>query len=166
MTQDISKVEGTGGGERYLRFSLGDEEYAIPLLRVREVIAVPDVTPIPQTPAYFLGVINLRGQVITVVDMRTKLGIKPLDGPEKAVVICDLGTLSLGVVVDSINSVFSPRPQDLSERPELRNQKASEYITAVYRHETGLVLLLDITQLFSFEDQGTAARAGQTKKIA
>jgi len=99
-----------------------------------------------------------------VVDMRTKLGIKPHDGPEKAVVICDLGTFSLGVVVDSINSVISPSAKDLSERPELRNQKAAEYITSVYRHEKGLVLLLDITQLFSFDEH--APRAGIAKKAA
>jgi purine-binding chemotaxis protein CheW len=149
-----------GANERYLRISLGQEEYAIPLLRVREVIAVPEVTPIPQTPNYFQGVINLRGQVITVVDMRTKLGIKPLDGPEKAVVICDLGAVSLGLVVDSINSVATPKAEELSERPDLRNQKAMEYITAVYRHERGMVLLVDITKLFNFDDQSVAAKAG------
>jgi len=156
----------SGASERYLRFSLGEEEFAIPLLRVREVIAVPDVTPIPQSPNYFLGVINLRGQVITVVDLRTKLGIKPLNSSEMAVVICDLGSISLGVVVDSINSVVTPRAEDISERPELKNQKASEYITSVYRHEKGMVLLLDITRLFSFEDQNTAGRANQTGKAA
>lgn len=160
------KDSASSTSERYLRVSLGEEEYAIPLLRVREVIAVPEVTPIPQTPSYFLGVINLRGQVITVVDMRTKLAIKPLNGPEKAVVICDLGTISLGLVVDSINSVINPRPDELSERPEIKNQKAMDYITGVYRHESGLVLLVDITKLFSFEEQSVAARAGSANKAA
>jgi len=163
MTKEVGF---TGATERYLRFSLGEEEYAISLLRVREVIAVPEVTPIPQTPNYFLGVINLRGQVITVVDMRTKLGIKPINGPEMAVVICDLGSISLGVVVDSINSVIAPRAEDLSEKPELKNQKAMDYITAVYRHEKGLVLLVDIAGLFSFEDQAAATRATTTQKSA
>lgn len=158
MNQENTNVT-SGTGERFLRFSLGEEEYAIPLLRVREVIAVPEVTPIPQTPNYFLGVINLRGQVITVVDMRTKLGIKPLNGPEMAVVICDLGAISLGVVVDSINSVITPKAAEISDRPEVKNQKAMEYITSVYRHDQGLVLLLDIAKLFNFEDQTTAAKA-------
>ena len=157
----MTKEALIGGTERFLRISLGSEEYAIPLLRVREVIAVPEVTPIPQTPNYFQGVINLRGQVITVVDLRTKLGIKPLDGPEKAVVICDVGTVSLGLVVDSINSVITPTAEEVSERPDLKGQKAMEYITAVFRHDKMMVLLLDITKLFNFEDQSTAARAGK-----
>ena len=154
------------GTERYLGFSLGEEEYAIPLLKVREVIAQPDVTPIPQTPNYFLGVINLRGQVITVLDLRTKLTIKPLNGPEKAVIICDLNSISLGLVVDSINSVIAPTSEDIAERPDIRNQKATEYITAVYKRENGLVLLLDINKLFSIEDQIAVAKAPQSNKAA
>jgi len=161
MSNDSVTADAT-----YLRISLGEEEYAIPLLRVREVIAVPEVTPIPQTPNYFLGVINLRGQVISVVDMRTKLNIKPVNGPEMAVVICDLGGVSLGVVVDSINSVITPRAEELSERPELKGQKAMEYITAVYRHEKGMVLLIDITKLFNFDDQSAATKAAQSTKAA
>ncbi len=161
----IDQAATKAGTERYLGFSLGEEEYAIPLLKVREVIAQPDVTPIPQTPNYFLGVINLRGQVITVLDLRTKLGIKPLNGPEKAVIICDLNSISLGLVVDSINSVIAPTTEDIAERPDIRNQKAMDYISAVYKREKGLVLLLDITKLFSFEDQATA-KAPQANKIA
>jgi purine-binding chemotaxis protein CheW len=146
-------------GLRYLRFSLGEEEYALELLRVREVIALPEVTPIPQTPPYFLGIINLRGQVITVVDLRSKLSIKPRAQSEEAVIICDLGSISLGVLVDSINSVVAPGAQEIAERPDIKNQKALEYITGVYKHAEGLVLLLDITRLFSFEEQAAAAKA-------
>lgn len=148
-----------GQGTRYLRFSLGDEEYALELLKVREVIALPEVTPIPQTPAYFLGIINLRGQVITVLDLRAKLGIKPLKQSEEAVIICDLGTISLGVLVDSINSVVEPSSEEISEKPDIKNQRSMEYITGVYKHAQGLVLLLDITKLFSVEEQATASRA-------
>lgn len=162
MSQD--KISShVNASERFLAFSLGEEEYAIPLLRVREVIAQPEVTPIPQTPNYFLGVINLRGQVITVLDLRTKLSIKPLNGPEKAVIICDLNSISLGLVVDSINSVIAPKENDIAERPDIRNQKAMEYITSVYKKENGMVLLLDISKLFSFEDQSVAAKAPQAK---
>ncbi len=76
---------------RFLCFSLGNEHYAIPLLTVKEVIAPPETTPVPQTPAYFKGIMNLRGQVISVIDLRTKLGIKPLQSAENAVIICDSG---------------------------------------------------------------------------
>lgn len=149
-------------GERFIHFSLGKEDYAIPLLRVREVIAPPEVTAIPQTPNYFLGIMNLRGQVITVLDLRTKLGIKPLNGPEMAVIIADLGGLCVGIVVDSINSVLSPKADELREKPDLPAAKAAEYVTGVYRGQNKLVLLLDVVKVLSLEDHQSIA-ASQRK---
>src|SRR4051812_41249332 len=99
---------------RFLSFSLGNEEYGVPLLAVKEVIAMPEITPIPYTPSYFLGIMNLRGQVISVMDLRQKLGVKPSQSSETAVIICDLNSLSIGVVVDSINSVLNPVEAELS----------------------------------------------------
>ena len=155
----------TNDVDRYLRFSLGIEEYAIPLLDVKEVIAMPEVTPIPQTPTHFLGIMNLRGQVITIMDLRLKLGIKAEKGAETSVIITDLGEISVGVVVDSINAVLNPNPKDLAEKPELSNGvKSSEYITGVYKKESGLVLLLNIPKLLNFEDKKIATQA--TKKAA
>lgn len=133
--------------ERYLSFSLGAEEYAMPLLKVREVIAVPEVTPIPQTPSYFLGIMNLRGQVISVMDLRTKLGIKASNGAETAVIICDLSPVSIGVVVDSVNAVLSPRSDEVSEKPDVQGSRTTEYITGVYRRGNGLVLFLDLAKM-------------------
>lgn len=147
--------------DRYIRFSLSDDEYAIPLLKVREVIAVPEITPVPQTPAYFLGIINLRGQVITVIDLRIKLGLKADRGEEMAVIITDLGNTGVGIVVDSINSVLTPKIEEIAEKPNFSHNKAAEYITGVYRKETGLVLLLDINRLLSFEDHGSIAASNR-----
>lgn len=150
--------------ERYIRFSLGKEEYAIPLLKVREVIALPDVTPIPQSPSYFLGIMNLRGQVITVIDLNLKLGIEPSEHSEKVVIVTDLGQICVGIVVDSINSVFSPNPEEISDKPDLNsNRKISDYITNVYRKEKGLVLFLDINKLLSFDDQSSISAASIRK---
>lgn len=152
------------GQERYIRFSLSEDEYAIPLLKVREVIAMPDVTPVPQTPAYFLGIINLRGQVITVIDLRVKLGLKAAKGEEMAVIITDLGSTGVGIVVDSINSVLAPKTDEISEKPNLAQNKAADYITGVFRKEKGLVLFLDINSLLSIEDHGSIA--AQNRKAA
>lgn len=164
-TEGTDTAMQTDSSERYIRFSLGEEEYAMPLLSVREVIAMPDITRIPQTPPYFLGIMNLRGQVITILDLRTKLGIKPANTSEVAVIICDLSSICIGVVVDSINSVLTPKTGEISERPVMQGGKNSEYITGIYRKEAGLVLLLDISKLLSVEDQGALAKT-QTKKAA
>lgn len=159
MSQE--RVEITDKGARYLSFSLGAEQYAIPLLSVKEVIAVPEITPIPFTPPHFLGIMNLRGQVISVIDLRQKLGIKTKAGAETSIIICDLGVTSLGVVVDSIDSVLSPDPSEVSEKPEIQSSKNTEYITAVYRKENRLILFLDIAKSLSFEDH--KAMSGQKK---
>lgn len=146
---------------RFLSFSLGTEEYAIPLLTVREVIAVPEFTPLPFSPSYFLGLMNLRGQVISVLDLRTKFGITPSASTENAVIICDLGTTEIGVLVDSVNSVLCPSASEMSERPDTQGQKAAEVITAVFRNKDHLVLQIDIAKTLSNEDRTAAARASQ-----
>jgi purine-binding chemotaxis protein CheW len=154
-------------GDRYLCFSLGSEEFAIPLLSVKEVIAVPDVTPVPFTPTHFLGIMNLRGQVISVLDLRQKFGIKPNNSNETAVIICDLDPLCIGVVVDSINSVLAPASADISDKPDIQSDKSTEYILGVYRKDKRLVLFLDISKTLSVEDKkATLKGAKQLPKAA
>ena len=153
-------------GERYLCFSLGEETFAIPLLSVREVIAVPEITRVPQTPAHFLVIMNLRGQIISVIDLRNKLAIKPKVNSETAVIICDLGENSIGVVVDSINSVLHPSPDQVTEKPEIQSQRNTEYIKGVYRLEHELVLLLDIAQALSLGDHQLLAKSSPQAKAA
>ena len=144
---------------RYLSFSLGTEEYAIPLLSVKEVIAIPELTPIPSSPPYFLGIMNLRGQVISILDLRQKLGIKPQNLTETAVIICDLSPLTIGVVVDSINSVLSPKENEVSGKPEMQNNKTTEYIMGVFKTEHKLVLLLDLSKALNVADIQASAHA-------
>lgn len=160
MSQNTAnETKSTGAEARHLSFTLGQEEYAIPLLSVKEVIAPPDITPVPHTPTYFLGIMNLRGQVISVIDLRIKLGIKVKEVSETAIIICDLGTMCLGVMVDSINSVLNPKPQDVSDRPEIHSSKNTEYITSVYRKDNHLVLFLDIAKSLDLVDRAAINKA-------
>lgn len=165
-----ARTEGStdpnGVNNRYLCFSLGSEEYAIPLLSVREVIAMPEITPVPQSAAYFLGIMNLRGQVISVIDLRTKLSIKPSETAETAVIICDLNPNSIGVVVDSINCVINPAPNTISDKPDIQSLKNTEYIQAVYREKEKLILLLEIAKTLNVGDQQAIARAAATQTKA
>lgn len=153
-------------GDRFLSFSLGGEDYAIPLLNVKEVIAVPETTPIPFAPAHCVGIMNLRGQVISVIDLRTKFGIKSQNQAENAVIICDLAPLCLGVVVDSINAVLTPTAAEMSSKPDIHGSKASEYITHVYSKDKKLVLFLDISKALSVEDVRAIKNPTQSKKSA
>ena len=92
--------------ERYIEFSLGEEKFAIALLEVKEVISCPETTPIPRSPSHFVGVMNLRGQVISIVDLRKKLSIQSTSELEEAVIILELDGANIGVIVDSINKVI------------------------------------------------------------
>jgi len=86
-------------GQRYLAFSLGKEQYAIPLLQVKEVIGQTETTPMPYAPAHFKGIMNLRGQVISVIDLRLKFKMEAKESEgQTAIIILDLSPLSLGVV--------------------------------------------------------------------
>jgi purine-binding chemotaxis protein CheW len=137
---------------RYLEFCLGTEEYAIPLLMVREVISVPETTPIPKSPSHFLGIMNLRGQVISVVDMRKKLKIEAKSVLEEAVIIVDIGGINIGVVVDSINKVLAFAEDEICEMPEVEHQINTQYIIGVFKKEHSLTVLLDIARVLDLKD--------------
>ncbi len=158
--------ETAGKAERYLSFSLGEESFAIPLLDVREVIAITETTPIPFAPTHFLGIMNLRGQVISVIDLRKKLGIKPNQSTENAIIICNLQAVTIGMVVDSVDNVLHVQSVDVSEKPEIDGSKKTEFITGVYRQEKRLVLFLDIAKALSLDDQKAIAKATVDKKTA
>ena len=131
---NVTKMKRTNAElSRFIEFSLGKEDYAIPLLMVREVISVPETTPIPKSPTHFLGIMNLRGQVISVVDLRKKLKVEAKQDKEEAVIIVDIGGMNIGVVVDSINKVLAFSSDDVSEMPEVENQINTQYIFGVYK---------------------------------
>jgi purine-binding chemotaxis protein CheW len=155
----MSRKHQARAEDRFLRFSMGKEDFAMPLLQVREVIAVPEVTPVPFTPSHVLGVMNLRGQVISVFDLRKKFGITPNESVEKAVIICDLAPLCIGMLVDSITSVLSPTPEQLSENPEIQTSLGKDLITHVHTENQKLTLIIDIAKALSVEDRIFAAKA-------
>jgi purine-binding chemotaxis protein CheW len=146
--QDIN----TDISDRYLCFNLGTEEFAIPLLAVREVIGVPEITRVPQAPNYFLGITNLRGQIISVLDLRQKLGIKSTNTSETTVIICDFGTFCLGSVVDSVNKVLSPEEKDLGPKPTMTESKANTHIMGVINQDDKIILRLDIAKALDAQD--------------
>lgn len=138
---------------RYIEFGLGTEDYAIPLLMVREVISIPETTAIPKAPPYFVGIMNLRGQVISIVDLRKKLKITPKENVEdNAVIIIDFHGTHIGVVVDSINKVLTIEEKDKQHMPELESQMQAGYINSVFKKEEGLTVLLNLAKCLDIKD--------------
>lgn len=143
---------------RYLCFSLGEEEFAIPLLQVKTVTGLPEVTKVPNSPPYFMGIMNLRGQIISVLDLRKKLSIKPNEKGETAVIIVEFSNHQIGLAVDAINSVLSLTQSDLQSRPEMMSGKNTDFVTAVYAKDTRIVLILDVLRSLGAEDKTAVDR--------
>jgi purine-binding chemotaxis protein CheW len=145
---------------RYLEFSLAEENFAIPLLQVRELISIPETTPIPNAPSYFLGIMNLRGQVISVVDLRKKMKMeaKAADS-ETAVIIIEINGVHMGIVVDSINRVLNVGENDVQEIPEVESQMNAKFISGIFKHPDGLTIFVNLENMLGLQDIKTAESA-------
>jgi purine-binding chemotaxis protein CheW len=138
---------------RYLQFSLGEENYAVKLLLVKEVIPVPETTPIPNSPSYYEGVMNLRGQIISVIDLRKRLNIHTKrDKLEPAVIIIESQSVAIGIIVDSINKVLNIDLAQITAVPEVSAQINAKYIEGVFNSAEGLTLLIDIEGVLNISE--------------
>lgn len=139
---DQEKKLGTDT-KRFLEFILGGECYAIELLLVKEVITPPEMTPIPKAPAYVCGLMNLRGLVLTVIDLRKKLNITPdKDTSQNGVIIFDLGERLVGVVVDSIQKVLNISSDQIKPIPESEGKVDGQFL-GILQHEDKLCMWID-----------------------
>ena len=107
----VAQEAGLGPDIDFLVFALGGEEFAVPLLKVKSVLALPRTTAVPYMPDYYLGVINLHGQIVSVIDLRMKLKLEFENSSETSVVVLESGKTCIGVVVDSINRVLSVKTE-------------------------------------------------------
>jgi purine-binding chemotaxis protein CheW len=142
---------------KYLTFSLAGEEYGIGILKVKEIIGMMSITVVPQTPAYIKGVINLRGKVIPVIDLRLKFSIKAADYTERTCIIVveitNSGrTILMGIVVDSVSEVLSIKGSDIEETPAFGTKLNTEFILGMAKVSGGIKILLDIDRVLSVEE--------------
>jgi len=129
--------------QKFLSFMVGNECFAIPLLKVREVIGMPEVTAIPQAPNHVVGIINLRGQIITIFDLRSRLNAST-KGEQPTVIICEMPFGQMGMIVDLVSSVLSAESEQLSEVPPGSRAASHDFITSIYSKEDELILMLDV----------------------
>ncbi len=141
---------------KYLTFTLGSEEYGLPILKVREIIQYLHVTPVPGAAANVGGVINLRGQVIAVTDLRQVFGMTPAARSDKTcIIIVEIaraaGTVKTGLLVDSVCEVLTIPAQDVEEAPALGAAAPPSYILGIARSGQSVKVLLDADHLFASE---------------
>jgi purine-binding chemotaxis protein CheW len=142
---------------KYLTFTLAEEEYGIGILKIKEIIGMMPITTVPRTPEFVKGVINLRGKVIPVMDLRLRFGMEEMAYTERTcIVVVEIegfsGTVMIGVVVDSVSEVLNIKGEDVEETPTFGSKLNTDYILGMAKMEGGVKILLDIDQVLS-EDE-------------
>lgn len=148
----ISAKEG-----KYLTFNLAGEEYGIGILKVKEIIGMMPITVVPQTPAYIKGVINLRGKVIPVIDLRLKFTITSAEYTERTcIIVVEIAasgrTIMMGIVVDSVSEVLNIKAADIEDTPAFGTKLNTQFILGMAKIGGGIKILLDIDKVLSVEE--------------
>ena len=147
----VSDQQGSREG-KYLTFALGGEEYGIGILKVKEIIGLMSITPVPKTPTHMRGVINLRGKVIPVVDLRVKFGMERGESTDRTCIVVveiasDNGKIFIGIVVDSVSEVLNIRAAEIEDTPGFGSTLDTAYILGMAKSGQGLKILLDIDKV-------------------
>jgi purine-binding chemotaxis protein CheW len=142
---------------QYLSFTLEGEVFAIDISKVREVLDYTRITKVPRMPDFMIGVINLRGSVVPVVDMRLKLGMKKGDKTVNSCiviveVILDGETIEIGSLVDAVQEVFDIEPGQVEPLPNIGTRLNTEFIKGMGKKDDAFVLILDIDKIFSMDE--------------
>ena len=137
---------------KYLTFALGDEEYGVQVLKVREIIKMMDITSVPQVPRYVKGLVNLRGKVIPVVDLRLKFSFPAYGYTERTCIIVvevalTTSTVMMGIVVDAVSEVLTIAAADIEQTPEFGERVTTDYMKGVAKVKGTVKILLDLDRV-------------------
>ncbi len=174
MSADVQQAERTrsataetGAGTdaregKYLTFVLADEQYGLEILKVREILGMMPITPVPQTPVFVKGVINLRGKVIPVVDLRLKFGMPEADyTTETCVIVVEVNDLQIGIIVDTVNEVLDIAGREIEDPPRFGTQVDTNFILGMGKVGEKVKILLDIEQVLSGEEMTAVERMAE-----
>ena len=161
-TQTNDGISAEGNQNKFLSFSLGHEEYGVEILKVREIIGVLDITPLPQTPDYVKGVINLRGKIIPVIELRRKFNMPSVEYTEETcIIVVEVqnpltdDNFQMGVIVDSVSEVRNITRSQIEPAPDFGSALNTNYIMGMGKVKAGentmVLILLDIDKVVSLE---------------
>lgn len=150
-------LESTTEEAQFVSFDLAGETHGIPISIVHEIIRLAEITPVPRTAEYVLGVVNLRGKIVPVVDVRRRLGIEPAEmGPSSRIIVVDSQAGVVGLLVDSVSQVFRLRATDIDPPSDLITDVDAALIRGVGKHSTGLIVILDVEKILSGQRRAAA----------
>ena len=160
MDDDLYDDEDTQK-DKYLTFHIGTEDYGISIAYVTEIIGIQSITEIPEMPDFIKGVINLRGKVIPVMDVRTRFKLPPREYDERTcIIVVEIDGTSVGMVVDTVNEV-ADIPEDQVEPPPKSNRKGGSFIQGLGKIDKEVKILLDINKILYDEELGSITEAAE-----
>ncbi|RJQ60901.1 MAG: purine-binding chemotaxis protein CheW [Desulfobacteraceae bacterium] len=149
---------------KYLTFTLAGEEYGTAILKVKEIIGMMPITPVPQTPGHIKGVINLRGKVIPVSDLRLKFGMEAIEYTDRTCIIVveiegDYGMVMTGIVVDAVSEVLSIKDEHIEDPPRFGPAVKTDFIRGIAKGHDNVKILLDIDRVLNTQERIMLERA-------
>jgi purine-binding chemotaxis protein CheW len=156
---------------QFLTFRLEEEIFSIDISKVREVLDFTSITKVPRTPEFMRGVINLRGSVVPVVDMRLKFGMSKTERTVNTCIIIveisvDGDTTVLGALADSVQEVIELEPQQIEPAPRIGTRLRTEFIRGMGKRDEQLLIILDIDKIFSVDELSLVQDAGNVATVA
>ncbi|MBL6999821.1 MAG: chemotaxis protein CheW, partial [Gammaproteobacteria bacterium] len=137
---------------QYVTFTLNKEKYGINVLQVQEVLREVEVSPVPGAPVFILGIINLRGNVVSVIDARTRFGIAAKESDDKTrIIVINLQQQMIGILVDSVAEVMNIKPGEIEAAPNAGQSTTSKYIQGLVSKDDTILILVDLDKLINFD---------------
>jgi len=165
QVSSAGKVRTRDLGGKYLTFVLLEEEYGLEILKVREIIGMMDITAVPRTPDFVRGVVNLRGKVIPVIDLRSKFGMETAEATEETcIIVVDVGNVEMGIIVDKVSEVLDIASEDIEPPPQFGVSVDTDFILGMGKTNNRVTILLDISKVLTGEDMANLAATAQTGK--
>ncbi len=156
MNATVSTASNANAPEQELRwvtFRLENEKYGINVMQVQEVLRVSEIAPVPGAPDYVLGIINLRGNVVTVIDTRKRFGLPPKEMEDATrIVIIESDEQVVGILVDSVAEVVDLRISEMESAPNVGTEESAKFIQGVASHDNELLILVDLNRLLTDEE--------------
>ena len=160
----LSEVKNISFVDNAVHAVLAGEEYGLEILKVREIISVMEITEVPQVPPFIKGVINLRGKVIPVMDLRLKFGMTPVEYTrETCIIVVNIGDLLIGVVVDTVAEVLDINESEIEPPPTFGISVQTDFIMGMGKIKGRVKILLDIDKILSVEELNMTAKAEAVK---
>lgn len=154
MDRSANGSQLSGETVKVVSFGLGTEEYGVDIGQVQEIIRMVEITHVPRAPRFMEGVINLRGQLVPIIDLRTRFGMPRLDATKSTrIVVTEIGSKRVGIVVDSVSEVLNIPIENVEDAPEMIAGVGTEYIQGVGKVGDRLIIMLDLTMVITADDK-------------